>query len=190
MLTNTTNAFQKRACTPVPVGAVIPRMYLPACRRSLSIQRLALIPGSNGLCFRACHIQGSAPRLLRADTRTSCVSISECTIAICRRGPQCVDSMISVTDSRNHGLHGVTRMVRSPLSMFGLGMCCAVFAASMVGGSLWLATTFITSSLARQTTAPATPAHAVLALAATFMKTRSATAPTVAPPIAARTVKN
>jgi hypothetical protein len=55
----------------------------------------------------------------------------------------CVDSTIPVTDSRNHGLHGVTRMKRSPLLMFGFGMCCAVFAASMVGGSLWLATTFI-----------------------------------------------
>ncbi len=34
-------------------------------------------------------------------------------------------------------------MVRSPLLTFGFGMCCAVFAASMVGGSLWLATTLI-----------------------------------------------
>jgi len=33
-------------------------MYLPACRRSLPIQRLALTPGSNGLCFRESHIQG------------------------------------------------------------------------------------------------------------------------------------
>jgi hypothetical protein len=29
--------YDERACTPVPVGAVIPRMYLPACRRSADI---------------------------------------------------------------------------------------------------------------------------------------------------------
>ena len=47
----------------------------------------------------------------------------------------CVDFTITVTDLRNHGWHGATRMVRSPLLTFGFGMCCAVFAASMVGGS-------------------------------------------------------
>ena len=30
-------------------------MYLPACRQNLPIQRLALTPGSNGLCFREGH---------------------------------------------------------------------------------------------------------------------------------------
>jgi hypothetical protein len=52
-----------------------------------------------------------------------------------------VDSIIFVTDSRNTGSMKLREWQRSLLPMFGFAMCCALFAASMVAGSLWLATT-------------------------------------------------
>ena len=58
-------------------------MYLPACRRSLPIQRLAPTPGSNRLCYRECHIQGDWLLIYRLEGDTH--ENPRCLIAVMRR---------------------------------------------------------------------------------------------------------